>query len=89
MDKVGNRTTVTETLLQPGMGPVEAFLEESGLLVMEVENGQPSADSNTAWVSQTVQTGYADSAYLRALPDVGGLLRPRPRAALRSISRWR
>ena len=75
LDKVGNRTAVTETVLQPGMVPqAGAFLEENGLLVVEAESGQNSAGSNTAWMSQTVQAGYSGAAYLRAIPDVGELL---------------
>ena len=75
LDKVGNRTVVTETVLQPGMVPqAGAFLEENGLLVVEAENGQTNSGGNAAWISQTVQAGYSGAAYLRAIPDVGELL---------------
>ena len=75
LDKVGNRTVVTETVLQPGMVPqAGTFLEENGLLVVEAENGERSAGSNAAWISQTVQTNHSGDAYVRALPDVGALL---------------
>ena len=69
LDKVGNRTVVTETVLQPGMVPqAGAFLEENGLLMVEAESGQTSAGGNTAWISQTVQAGYSGQLiYVRFL----------------------
>ena len=72
LDGQGNRTVVTETIRQPGeLAGVTAFLEENGQLVLEAESGATTAGTSHSWNSQTTQSDYAGTAYLRALPDIG------------------
>lgn len=72
VDGVGNRQVVTETLLSPGISEtLQLYQEVNGLLVLEAENGTMTIGNTHNWISQTVQSGYAGDAYLRALPDVG------------------
>lgn len=78
VDELGNRLTVTETVLAPEyVNAVEAFLEENGLLVLEAENGQstPGAAGHE-WVQQAYQSDYAGTSYIRAVPDVGSIYQP-------------
>jgi RHS repeat-associated protein/uncharacterized repeat protein (TIGR01451 family) len=73
LDGLGYRQTITETILSPDLfTAVEAFVANNGLLVLEAEKGQADDSSSShSWASQTVQSGYAGTAYVRGVPDVG------------------
>ncbi|MCP4420683.1 MAG: hypothetical protein GY805_29090, partial [Chloroflexi bacterium] len=43
----------------------------NGRLVLEAESGTTTAGTTHSWNSQTTQSDYAGTAYLRALPDIG------------------
>jgi RHS repeat-associated protein len=70
---VGNRTTLTETLIAVQDVPAGAYLESDGLVVMEAENGQVISSTTHAWLTATKQSGYTGTAYLQALPDIDAL----------------
>ncbi|MCA9981312.1 MAG: RHS repeat protein, partial [Anaerolineales bacterium] len=72
LDQVGNKITVTETILAPNVvREIEQFLEENGQLVLEAEAGEVTAGTAHSWESETTQTGYVGDGYLRAEPDTG------------------
>ncbi|MCP4426954.1 MAG: RHS repeat protein, partial [Chloroflexi bacterium] len=74
LDGNGLAEIVTETLRSPSIADLNGrFLESSGQVVMEAENGISTAGSSHAWQSQTVQSGYGGDSYLRTLPDIGDL----------------
>jgi RHS repeat-associated protein len=73
LDRVGNRTVLTETLVAVQDRPAGAYLESSGLVVIEAENGQVISGTTHAWLTTTTQSGYTGTAYLQALPDVDAL----------------
>jgi hypothetical protein len=75
LDAVGNRTALTETLVALAEVPAGAHLEQGGLLALEAEHaGRVISDATHAWLTQTVQSGYTGTAYLRAMPDTGRLV---------------
>jgi hypothetical protein len=55
---------------------IEAFFEENGELILEAEDGENTAGTTHSWVTQTHQSGYVGSSYLRTLPDSGALANP-------------
>ena len=69
----GYQHVVTETVLNPGgIITTSGFVPSNGLLVIEAEEGLVSPGNvGHNWISQTVQTGYTGTAYLRAMPDSG------------------
>jgi len=61
--------------MHPGSRPsgaLNVFLKQNGLPVLEAEKGivTPGSDPH-AWLTQTNQSGYTDTAYIRAMPDIG------------------
>ncbi|MCA9923643.1 MAG: VCBS repeat-containing protein [Anaerolineales bacterium] len=68
LDKVGNRTNVTEKLHATGsIAGVNSYLEENGLVVMEAEKHTPLAGISHAWEAEIVD----GINYMKATPDVG------------------
>ncbi len=71
LDEVGNRLSTTETIYNPlVIETIDQYLEQNGLLVLEAENGSQSQTSHI-WQTQTEQTGYDGTGYIRVLPDAG------------------
>lgn len=74
LDGNGLAEVITETLRSPEVAVLtDNFLESSGQVVMEAENGVTDVGSSHTWQPQTTQAGYGGEGYLRALPDVGAL----------------
>ena len=74
LDELGNRTTLTETLLVPDNGVPGAYLESGGLVVLEMENAtQVISNTTHTWQLSISQSGYTGTGYLQGLPDIDGL----------------
>ncbi|MBI1881260.1 MAG: hypothetical protein HYR94_24025, partial [Chloroflexi bacterium] len=74
LDNVGNRRTLTETLITIRDLPPGAYLESDGLVVMEAEHfGERINGLTHTWLLKTGQSGYAGTSYLQALPDIDTL----------------
>jgi YD repeat-containing protein len=73
LDRVGNRTVLTETLVAVQDVPAGAYLESEGLVVMEAENGQLVNGTTHAWLTSTAISGYTGTHYLHVLPDIDAL----------------
>jgi YD repeat-containing protein len=73
LDRVGNRTTLAETLAGVEGIPDGAYLETGGLAVIEAEAGGRIAGATHAWLTATARSGYTGTAYLHASPDLDAL----------------
>ena len=71
LDKVGNRTVLTETLSTVPALPYGTFLENDGLIVMEGEHfDQTNAGPTHTWLITTTHSGYTGTSYIQAEPDI-------------------
>ncbi len=74
LDGIGKPRVVTESLLSPTLvNTTKQFLESSGLLVVEAEDGQSAPGDGQSWQTETAQAGFSGEGYIRAVPDVGAV----------------
>ena len=64
LDKVGNRTVLTESLVTVENVPAGAYLESNGLVVMEAEKGDRTNGTTHNWLLKTSLPGYTGTSYL-------------------------
>ena len=76
LDKVGNRHTLTETLIAVETLTVEAYAENEGLVVMEAENSNLTNGATHSWLRLTSQGGYTGTSYLQTSLDIDALYQP-------------
>ena len=75
LDQVGNRTTLTESLVTVDNLPDGTFLESGGLVVMEAEHFENRIDGDTHnWLLQTSVPGYTGTSYLQTSLDIDVLV---------------
>ena len=70
LDNVGNRTTLTETLVTVDNLPDDTFLESGGLVVMEGEHGERTNGDTHNWLHLTSVAGYTGTSYLQTSLDI-------------------
>lgn len=74
LDKVGNRTALTETLVAVLNVPAGAWLEQTGQVVIEAEHAQRSNGQSHNWLLKTSLPGYTGTSYLQSSPDIDALV---------------
>jgi YD repeat-containing protein len=70
LDNVGNRRTLTETLVTVQDIATGTFLEAGGQVVMEGENGVRANGLSHTWNLLTSQPGYTGTSYLQTSLDI-------------------
>ncbi len=74
LDKVGNRRTLTETVVTNVDTPQGSYLEQDGLVVLEAERyGDYVSGTSHSWVFTSTLEGYHHPGYLHATPDLDAL----------------
>ncbi|MCP4370366.1 MAG: RHS repeat protein, partial [Deltaproteobacteria bacterium] len=69
LDNVGNRRVLTETLITVPHLPLDTYLENSGLVVMEAENGESTNGLTHNWLLKTSLPNYTGTSYLEPSLD--------------------
>ncbi len=74
LDNVGNRRTLTESVVTNIKTPQGAYLEQDGLVTFEAERyGDYLSGTSHSWVFTSTLEGYHHPGYLHATPDLDAL----------------
>ncbi len=74
LDNVGNRSTLTESVVTNVDTPQGSYLEQDGLVVLEAERyGDYVSGTSHSWAFTSTLEGYHHPGYLHAIPDIDAL----------------